>query len=280
MRRRGSPVRRGPGIVRSWIPSRPTSPSAATTPALILGDRIVSWRELDARGNQAARALAGQGVTAGDRVAVALRNSIEFYEIVVGAGRLGATVMPVSFRFLRDEVEYLVDDAHATLVIAEPDNRDVYAGLPDTIFRGDEYEDWLDAESAMHVSPIRSAPRSRRSATTRRARPVVPRRSFARRIRTSIPSALPRHCRPAQAVFDMRLGTRGGSGRGAPRRGRRLPHRAGRLLDDGAHVGSHPRDHGPLRRRGGVASHRAPRRDVDADGADPPGAHRRRSPTR
>ncbi|MFI5046619.1 MAG: AMP-binding protein [Acidimicrobiia bacterium] len=174
------------------------------TPALLLDDRVVTWRELDARGNQAARALAGQGVSAGDRVAIALRNSIEFYEIVVGAGRLGATVMPVSFRLLRDEVEYLVDDAHARIVIAEPDNRDVFAGLPDTIFGGDEYEDWLGAESATRLTDqvgTALAPlRFYTAGTTGRPKAVI---------RTPHPSEHPeRHAaalRAAQAVFDVRL---------------------------------------------------------------------------
>jgi len=116
--------------------------------ALVLDDGTVTWRELDARGNQVARALRARGIDEGDRVAVALRNSIEFFELVVGAGRIGATLMPVSFRFMRDEVEYMVADANATLVIAEPANRDVFAGIPDTIFRGDEYDEWVGAESS------------------------------------------------------------------------------------------------------------------------------------
>lgn len=115
-------------------------------PALIQDERVVAWRELDRRGNQAARALQRRGVAAGDRIAVALRNSIEFFELIVGAGRLGATVMPVSFRFKRDEVEYLIGDAKAGVVIAEPTIAAEYSGMPDTIFRGDAYEAWLGAE--------------------------------------------------------------------------------------------------------------------------------------
>jgi long-chain acyl-CoA synthetase len=173
--------------------------------ALVLGERIVTWSDLDARGNQAARALAARGVAAGDRIAVGLRNSIEFFELVVGAGRLGATVMPVSFRFLRDEVEYLVDDAHATLVIAEPENRDVYAGLPATIFRGEEYDEWVGSESAaplQHQVGTALAPlRYYTSGTTGRPKAVI---------RTPHPDAEPERAaaalQSAQAVFDARLG--------------------------------------------------------------------------
>ena len=62
--------------------------------------------------------------------------------------RLGATVMPVSFRYKRDEVEYQVDDAKAKVVVAEPANRDEFAGLDDVIFRGEAYDEWVAAEDA------------------------------------------------------------------------------------------------------------------------------------
>lgn len=122
--------------------------------ALVQGDRSVTWSQLDRRANQAARMLQRQGVVAGDRVAVALRNSIEFFELIGGAGRLGATVMPVSYRNKRDEVEYLVDDAKASVVVGEPDIAEAFAGLPATIFRGTPYDDLLAAEDD---SPIPGA---------------------------------------------------------------------------------------------------------------------------
>ncbi len=123
------------------------SEASPSTPALIQSDRQLIWVELDRRANQVARALSGRGVQNGDRVAVALRNSIEFFELVAGAGRVGATVVPVSFRFKRDEIEYMVGDSKASVVIAEPANAAEYAGLPGTIFRGDEYETWVGGQS-------------------------------------------------------------------------------------------------------------------------------------
>src|SRR5271154_3161338 len=115
-------------------------------PALIHGERTLTWAELDRRANQAARALSRLGVDPGQVVAVALRNSIEFFELIGGAGRLGATVMPVSFRNMRDEVEYLVGDAKAAVVFGEPENTAVFAGLSGTIFRGEPYETLLAVE--------------------------------------------------------------------------------------------------------------------------------------
>ena len=115
-------------------------------PALIFREQVVSWAQLESRANRVARALRERGVSADDRIAVCLRNSVEFFELVAGAGRLGATVVPVSFRFKRDEVEYMVTDSRARVVVAEPANRPEFVNLPDAIFRGEEYEAWIAAE--------------------------------------------------------------------------------------------------------------------------------------
>jgi long-chain acyl-CoA synthetase len=115
--------------------------------ALVHGDRRVSWAELDGRGNQVARALRRLGVAPGDRVSVSLRNGIEFFELLVGAGRLAAVINPVSYRFMREEVEYMVRDSGATLVVAEPDLSPAFAGLDGVVFRGGGYETLVDAES-------------------------------------------------------------------------------------------------------------------------------------
>jgi len=145
--------------------------------AVIHGERRLTWGELDRRANQAARALRAMGVGSGDIVAVALRNSIEFFELIGGAGRLGAIVMPVSFRNLRDEVEYLVDDARAVAVFAEPDNREVFLGLPQTIFRGEQYESVLgdedDGPLEDQVESTAPALRYYTSGTTGRPKAVI-----------------------------------------------------------------------------------------------------------
>src|SRR5271154_7203393 len=149
--------------------------------ALLQGDRTRTWSGLDRRVNQVARALQRLGVGADDVVAVALRNSIEFLELIGGAGRIGATVMPVSFRNMRAEVDYLVGDARAAAVFAELDNRHVFEGLPNTIYRGDQYEAllaeeddaMLDGQVGTSLAPLRYYT----SGTTGRPKAVVRRQS-------------------------------------------------------------------------------------------------------
>lgn len=116
-------------------------------PAIVAGDRRISYAELDRGANRAARAFRRLGVGEGDRVAVALRNRPEFLESATAAARLGATVIPLSWRFKTEEVRAIVDDAKARLIIAEHDASKTMAGLP-ALHLGGPYEEALAAEPA------------------------------------------------------------------------------------------------------------------------------------
>jgi long-chain acyl-CoA synthetase len=115
--------------------------------SIVAGDRRLSPGELDARANRAARAFAGSGVVEGDRIAVALRNRVEFFEATAAAGRLLAPVVPVSWRSKPDEVRYLAEDSGARLLVAEADGPDPGTGV--AVLRvgpGGSYEAALAAE--------------------------------------------------------------------------------------------------------------------------------------
>jgi long-chain acyl-CoA synthetase len=114
-------------------------------PAIVAGERRISYAELDARANRAARAFRRLGVVPGDRVAVALRNRPEFLEAAVAAARLGAEVIPLSWRFKRDEVLAIVADGRPRLVVAEAEAGEAMAGLP-ALHLGGPYEEAVAAE--------------------------------------------------------------------------------------------------------------------------------------
>ncbi len=74
------------------------------------GPAITRTALLD-RVERTAAGLASLGVTAGDRVALVLPNSIEFTEISLAAGRIGAFVVPINWHFKPGEIEYLLEDS-------------------------------------------------------------------------------------------------------------------------------------------------------------------------
>jgi len=85
--------------------------------AIICGDRRETFAELDADANRWAHLFAGAGVGHGDRVAVMLGNRPEVFAAWAGASRLGALVVPVSYRFTVAEVA----DSQAAAFVYEDD---------------------------------------------------------------------------------------------------------------------------------------------------------------
>ena len=93
----------------------------AEHPALVLGDREVGWGELYRRSCQVANLLAAAGVDAHDRVAFLDKNGIEHFEVFYGAALLNAVCVDVNWRLAGPEIEYIVNDSGAKVLIVGPD---------------------------------------------------------------------------------------------------------------------------------------------------------------
>lgn len=85
--------------------------------ALIVGDRTISFAELDARSSQAAQAFRAAGVGFGDRVAFIEKNGAEFFEVFFGLTKLGAVGVPVNWRLAAPEMRHIIGDAGARIVV-------------------------------------------------------------------------------------------------------------------------------------------------------------------
>lgn len=77
--------------------------------AVIVGDSVVTYAELDARSNRRARLMAANGVGFGDFVTVALPNGLEFYETIFGIWKLGAVPNVISAKMARPEMEAILE---------------------------------------------------------------------------------------------------------------------------------------------------------------------------
>jgi len=86
-------------------------------PALLMGDRSVTFREIDELSDRLASALAKRGVLPGDRVTIFMPNSIEFVIAFYGTLKAGAVVNPINAQSKEREVRFQVDDAGATAVL-------------------------------------------------------------------------------------------------------------------------------------------------------------------
>ncbi|MHB1853970.1 MAG: AMP-binding protein [Acidimicrobiales bacterium] len=131
--------------------------------AAAFGDRVaitseagpVSWRQLDERSNQVAHALAAEGVGPGARVAFLDKNTPEFFDVLMGAGKLGAVMVPVNWRLAPAEMAHIIEDSAATVLVYGPEYSAAVKEIgPDLshlqrrVLLGPEYEDWLAAQPA------------------------------------------------------------------------------------------------------------------------------------
>lgn len=88
-----------------------------TRPALIYGDRVVTWQEFTRRTNNLAANLIKGGAVVGDKIAFYMRNCPEYSEGIAAGFKANLTHVNVNYRYIEDELEYLLDNADATVCI-------------------------------------------------------------------------------------------------------------------------------------------------------------------
>ncbi|HZU74853.1 MAG TPA: long-chain-fatty-acid--CoA ligase [Acidimicrobiales bacterium] len=90
-------------------------------PAITYGETTITWSELDRRSSRVAQRLLGAGVSAGDHVAMIDKNGPEFFDLLFGAGKIGAICVPVNWRLAPQEMQFIVNDAEARVLVVGPD---------------------------------------------------------------------------------------------------------------------------------------------------------------
>ncbi|MFY9931492.1 MAG: AMP-binding protein [Streptosporangiaceae bacterium] len=90
-------------------------------PALIDGDRSVSFAEFDALTDRAGHALLAKGLAAGDRVAVIMPNGIDGVIVYYALAKAGLVRVPLNARETASEHAYKIDDGQARALICAGD---------------------------------------------------------------------------------------------------------------------------------------------------------------
>lgn len=87
--------------------------------ALKVGDRTVTYAQLEADANRLAHYLAAQGVGPGEHVAIYAKNSIEHVVAMLAIVKIRAVMINVNYRYVEGELNYLFDNADVVAVIHE-----------------------------------------------------------------------------------------------------------------------------------------------------------------
>ncbi len=85
--------------------------------AYVIGDRRVTYAELDRTANRLAHALRALGVRRGDRVGTLAPNRVEYPAIYFAVAKLGAIHVPLNFRWRASELRYALGQSESSVLL-------------------------------------------------------------------------------------------------------------------------------------------------------------------
>ncbi len=116
------------------------------------GDRL-TFRELNERCNQLASALLADGIEKGERVGLLLMNSHQFVESYFACAKIGAVAVPLNWRLVPDELEFILKDSGTKRLIFGDEFLDNVTELQS---RGDRTDitQWLQVSQDTAIAPF------------------------------------------------------------------------------------------------------------------------------
>jgi long-chain acyl-CoA synthetase len=87
---------------------------------LFCGDQTMSYEDVDRSTSRLAGWFLGQGLHAGDRVAIHWSNHIETVQLFFGSWKAGLIAVPVNIRLKPPEISYILDHSQARMCFSEP----------------------------------------------------------------------------------------------------------------------------------------------------------------
>ncbi|HEX7132890.1 MAG TPA: AMP-binding protein, partial [Iamia sp.] len=101
--------------------------------ALVVGPERRTYGELDANATRIAHHLRAAGIGPGDRVAIILRNAPEYLEVMIAAFKLRAIPVNVNFRYVANELRYVLEKSRASAAVYHRSLGDAVAGVADVV---------------------------------------------------------------------------------------------------------------------------------------------------
>ncbi|MBV6697676.1 non-ribosomal peptide synthase/polyketide synthase [Kitasatospora aureofaciens] len=112
----------GPALPAATLPALFEAQVRATpdAPALVAGDRTLTYAELNARANRCAHALIARGAGPERLVGLALPRSVEQVVAVLAVAKAGAAYLPVDPEYPKARIAHMLADARPVLVLDDP----------------------------------------------------------------------------------------------------------------------------------------------------------------
>jgi fatty-acyl-CoA synthase len=136
--------------------------------AIVSGDLRLTYRQLGDRVMRWAHAMRSLGVEKGDRVAIISQNSHRMLDGFFGAPLVGAILMPINFRLVASDFEYILNHAETKVLIVEEGLAPAIEGIRPQLNsvrhfitwaeNSDRIPDgWLDYEALLAAMPATEA---------------------------------------------------------------------------------------------------------------------------
>lgn len=101
--------------------------------AIRLGDSHRTYAELHEESDRIASALANAGVGSGDRVAIAMENTLEFVPILYGIIKAGGVAVPLNIQLSQERLGYVLNDADVSVCFGSEQLHELAVGLHDDL---------------------------------------------------------------------------------------------------------------------------------------------------
>jgi 3-oxocholest-4-en-26-oate---CoA ligase len=101
--------------------------------AIICGDERLTYGEFDKRANRIAHYLASVGIGKGDHVAIYAFNRLEWVEAMLACYKLCAVPVNVNYRYVEEELQYLLNDADVKAIVFERQFGPLLAAIKDRL---------------------------------------------------------------------------------------------------------------------------------------------------
>lgn len=115
--------------------------------------RRFTFGELNTRSNQVANTLVRYGIKPGDRVAVLLKNGIEFVETYFAVAKIGAVLVPINCRLVSAEIAYILQDSGTRVLCYDSDFDEAAAQLQANDHGGTAIEQWVRRDNHDTAAP-------------------------------------------------------------------------------------------------------------------------------
>ena len=92
-----------------------------------------NYAELEATANRLAHAFSALGAVPGDRIAWCGPNSLEVVTTIHAGRKAALTAVPVSYRFNASEMQFVIDNADATVVVVDAEQAPTVASVLDQL---------------------------------------------------------------------------------------------------------------------------------------------------